>query len=152
MLYRGLARLGVLRLTGGSFANCGLPARQCAEEAAWSYTTKKIDSLLAEMFAPERDAQVRATGSLGSRPLVVLTATDHREDFGVSEAAVAKELEQTWQAMQRELAALSSNSLHHIVEGATHSSLQLEEQKARVTSGAIRQVVEAARTGQPLGQ
>ena len=153
MLYSVLARVGFLRLTGHFPATCGLPERACAEERAWAYTTGRTDSYLAEMLAPERDAQVRATGSLGDKPLVVLTATDHRESFGVvlppAEAVV---FEQTWQSLQGELAALSSNSIHRTVEGATHSSLQFDAQTARMTGGAIRQVVEAARTGQPLAR
>jgi pimeloyl-ACP methyl ester carboxylesterase len=149
ILYSTLTRFGISRLTGGFPANCGLPARQCGGVEAWGYTTKYVDSFLSEMFAPERDAQVRATGTLGTMPVVVVTATVH-EDPRLAETPEVKEFEQTWKAMQRELAALSSNSLHHIVEGATHSSLQFDQQTALVTSDAIRQVVEAARTGQPL--
>src|SRR4051794_17244350 len=76
-----MARLGLFRLTNGDFANCGLPAVQCAEERAFAGSTSKSDIQVAEMYAPERDAQVRDTGNLGARPLVVLTAGDHRRDF-----------------------------------------------------------------------
>lgn len=153
MLYSVLARIGILRLTGRFPASCGLPARACAAERAWAYTTRRTDSYLAEMLAPQRDAQVRATGSLGNRPLVVLTATDHRESFGVAlPPAEAMAFEQTWQSLQGELATLSSNSIHRTVQAATHSSLQFDAQTARVTGDAIRQVVEAARTGQPLAR
>jgi hypothetical protein len=46
--------------------------------------------------------------------------------------------------------SLSSNSIHVIVAGATHASLVIDPEAARVTSGAILQVVEAARTGAPV--
>jgi pimeloyl-ACP methyl ester carboxylesterase len=145
LAYRGLGRLGFPRLTSSFPAECGLAPRQCAEERAWIVSAKRQDAYVAEMGAPDRDAQVRATRSLGSRPLVVLTASDHRDVFGPRYAA---QVEPTWRQMQDELAALSTNTAHHIVEGATHGSLQTEH--AAVTSAAIGRVVVAVRTGQPL--
>ena len=53
-------------------------------------------------------------------------------------------------AMDAEMAALSADGQHVVVEGATHLGLALEPEHARATSAAIRRVVEAARTGQPL--
>ena len=35
-----LTRLGVLRLTGGDMAECGLPARQCQQERAYLRSTR----------------------------------------------------------------------------------------------------------------
>jgi hypothetical protein len=103
------------------------------------------------MLAPDRDAQVRATGGLGDRPLVVLSAGDHGRDFaaGVSETARAQ-FERTWHDLQSELAGLSSDSTHLVVEGAGHSTLQTDQKDAQVTSAAITQVVAAVRTHQPL--
>jgi hypothetical protein len=46
--------------------------------------------------------------------------------------------------------ALSADGQHVAVEGATHQGLALGPEHARSTSAAIRRVVEAARTGQPL--
>jgi alpha/beta hydrolase family protein len=54
--------------------------------------------------------------------------------------------------LQAELAALSINSVHRIVDGAGHQWLQLDHTYVPMTSAAILQVVEAARTGQPLAQ
>ncbi|HET6317185.1 MAG TPA: alpha/beta fold hydrolase, partial [Chloroflexota bacterium] len=144
LFYRALAHVGILRLTSTFPADCGLTAQHCGEERAWAASARKTDAFLAEMGAADRDAQVRATRPLGARPLVVLTATDHTSDFG----AYAQEVDPLWQQMQAELAALSSNSSHYVVEGATHSSLQLQD--ARVTSAAIDQVVQSIREGQPL--
>jgi pimeloyl-ACP methyl ester carboxylesterase len=150
---RLMARLGLFRLTNDDFANCGLPAVQCAEERAFASSSSKWDTQTAEMYAPERDAQVRDTGNLGARPLVVLTAGDHRRDFaaGISAAAQAQ-FEGVWRELQAELAALSSNSVHRIVDGAGHQSLQLDHAFVPMTSAAILDVVEAARTGQLLAR
>jgi pimeloyl-ACP methyl ester carboxylesterase len=61
-------------------------------------------------------AQVSATGSLGSIPLVVITADQEPERGFPPELAENLFLE--WVQMQEELAALSSNSTHIIVESS----------------------------------
>jgi hypothetical protein len=105
-----------------------------------------MDAYVAEMGAPERDAQVRTTPGLDGRPLVVLSASDHSEQ-GLPPPTVAQ-FERDWLRLQAELATLSSNNQHLVVEGSRHGTLQTTY--AGVTSDAIRRVVEAARTGQPL--
>jgi hypothetical protein len=55
-----------------------------------------------------------------------------------------------WMALQAELPQLSSNRLHVIVEDATHASLALGADHARLTSALIVQVVNAASNGTPL--
>jgi hypothetical protein len=90
---------------------------------------------------PETDAQERAVKSLGDMPLVVLSAT-----------LPADETRRAWNEFSAELAGLSSNSSHRLVDGATHMSLALKQEHAQVTIEAILQVIEAARTGQPLAQ
>jgi pimeloyl-ACP methyl ester carboxylesterase len=148
-----LTRLGVFRLTGGDMADCGLPARQCKEEQAYLRSTRYRVIWGREMLAPGRDAQVRSTGSLGDKPLVVLSADDHGRDLaaGVSPTALNR-FERTWRTLQSELAALSTDSTHIVVEGAGHSTLQTDRQDVQVTSAAIERVVQAARTGRPLNR
>ncbi len=58
--------------------------------------------------------------------------------------------EQLWQDWQIDLAALSTNSVHQIVEGEAHASFWLDAQTAKLSIAAILQVLEAARTGQLL--
>ena len=146
-----LTRLGVFRLTGGDMADCGLPAQQCEEEQAYLRSTRYRVTWGREMLAPDRDAQVRATRDLGDKPLVVLSAGDHGRDLaaGVSPTSLVR-FERTWRTLQSELAALSTDSTHLVVERAGHSTLQTDRQDARVTSAAIEEVVQAARTGRPL--
>ena len=57
-----------------------------------------------------------------------------------------------WIALQNELAALSTNSSHHVVDGATHTSVVDDPGHARVTSAAIVEVVDAARNNRPLAR
>jgi hypothetical protein len=52
--------------------------------------------------------------------------------------------------LQHELAALSTNSIYQEVAGANHISLVTNEQYAASVSQAIKRVIEAARSGQPL--
>jgi alpha/beta hydrolase family protein len=95
----------------------------------------------AEEFraTPESSAQVLlSTQSLGDKPLAVITAGEQQEPI--------------WFELQEELAALSSDSVHRVVEGATHGSLLDDQRDAQVTSMAILEVVEAVRNGQPLMQ
>ncbi len=79
-----------------------------------------------------------STQSLGDKPLAVITAGEHEDPI--------------WFELQDELAALSSDSVHRVVEGATHTSLLDDQADAQVSSMAIHEVVEAVRNGQPLMQ
>jgi len=147
LAYRAAGRLGVARLAGlfAVPADCGHPALACAAEQAYR-NAGFIDVSVAEMSAPDRDAQVRATPDLGDRPLVVLTASDH-SDLGLPPASVPQ-FERDWRHLQDDLAGLSSNSQHLLVEGARHGTLQTSH--AAVTNDAVRRVVETARRGQRL--
>lgn len=151
-----LSRFGFFRLTTGDFADCGLPPEQCARERAFLVSTQKWKVWSAEMYAPERDAQVRATRSLGALPLIVLTASDHSRDFAASlppEARTPENLrqfEQIWQNLQADLAALSTNSVHRLVDGAGHSSFQFDSDYVPITNAAILQVIKSVRSNTPL--
>ena len=72
----------------------------------------------------------------GDKPLFVLTAGEGHP--------------QSWFTDQEESATLSTNSVHEVVEGATHQGLEDEEQYAAHITQAVRDVVTSVRTGQPL--
>jgi len=78
---------------------------------------------------------------LGDIPLFVLSGTEH---------GLPPELEEKSQDFQNELAALSTNSIHHFVEGADHAAFWRDPEKAKVSVAAILQVVNAADTGTTL--
>lgn len=135
-----IARLGLFRLyfaAGGQMDFGDLPERQFAESAAFLATPNHWNSNLAETTtAWEIYQDAQTLGSLGTMPLVVLSA-------GQNQVA-------GWPELQAELAGLSSNSSHKLVEDATHASLAFNEGHAAETSAAILAVVEAAATGLPV--
>jgi pimeloyl-ACP methyl ester carboxylesterase len=137
-----LARLGLLRLRAKSQPPLGLPDLQNKELMAFLSATKDWDAQAAEFAATtELDNEVRAAGSLGDLPLFVLTATDH---------GGPAEMEQLWQGLQNELAQLSTNSVHEVLEGARHESVWADPKYADESVAAILNVVDSAQHGTPL--
>ncbi len=86
---------------------------------------------------PHPNAQPGGPGSLGNKPLAVVTA-------GASEPG--------WLEQQDDLVTLSSDSKHRVVEGATHTSLLYDRSDAQATGAAIVEVVAAVRNGRPLAR
>ena len=82
--------------------------------------------------------QAASLRDFADKPLMVLSA-------GVGNAA-------DWPQKQDRLAALSTNSVHRVVDDASHEALVGDETHAATTSQAILEVVSAVRTGQPLSQ
>ena len=74
--------------------------------------------------------------SLDAKPLIVLTA-----ERGNSNG---------WMADQNKMVTLSTNSLHHVVPGATHASFVENPDHAAAVTKAIHDVVVSVRTGEPL--
>ena len=143
-----LARLGLTRLLSFLPVDPDLPAQQRAEIAVFNASTRYVAANAAELLAiEEASAQVRREGSLGDRPLVVLTALD---SFDGLPEELATRTEEAWEELQAELAGLSSNSVHRVIEDTTHTSLVHNHEDAQSTIVAILQVAQAARTGQRL--
>jgi len=133
-----LTRLGVTRLFNVYPAHPDLPPQQRAQIEAFNSSTRQVATTAAEFRAtPETTAQVRSTGTLGDKPLAVISAGEQSS---------------SWLELQDELAALSSDSIHHVVEGATHESLLYESRDAQVTGAAILEVVEVVRNDEPLAR
>ena len=55
-------------------------------------------------------------------------------------------------AAQIHLATLSTNSVHRVVDDATHEGLVADEEHAAVTTQAILDVVASVRNARPLGR
>lgn len=121
------------------------PERPTPRTAYWwrSYP----EGVLAESRAVDAmSEQAARTGSLGDRPVVVLTAGVPLKMPGVSDELDAA-MRRTWLELHGELAALSTNSDHRIVEGAGH---YVQRDRPEAVVAAIRDVVAAARGGGPV--
>jgi pimeloyl-ACP methyl ester carboxylesterase len=137
-----LVRLGVMRVMGLLQPDSGLPTPNSEALKASFAATKDWDAQSAEYLASLATAtQVRESKLLNNIPLIVLTATEH---------GTPPEQEQLWQSWQMELTSLSTDSVHQIVEGTDHASFWRDPETAKITTAAILQVIEAARSGQPL--
>ena len=133
-----LARLGVIRLFDLNPADPDLPQQQRAQIDALGSSTRQVATTADEFRATNQTAtQVRGAGSLGDKPLAVVSAGEQPP---------------AWLELQEDLADSSSNSIHRVVEGATHVSLLHEREDARATSAAILEVVEAVHSDRPLTQ
>jgi pimeloyl-ACP methyl ester carboxylesterase len=129
------ARLGVVRLLSKlDPASPELPQQQRAQIDALTPSTRQWSTSALEFIAP---TQTLRLGSLGNKPLAVVTA-------GTSESS--------WLELQDDLATLSSNSMHRVVEGATHTSLVYDRSDSQATSAAIVEVVAAVRNDRPLAR
>jgi pimeloyl-ACP methyl ester carboxylesterase len=132
-----LSRLGIVRLLGIGSADPRLPADAQAALNMAKNTTDFITAYQAEWQAiPTSRDQLHAASDLGDLPLAVVSATEH---------GMPAELESYTMGLQRELAALSTNSRHDIVTGADHSSLVAQQSDSQRTVAAIRSIVALAR-------
>jgi pimeloyl-ACP methyl ester carboxylesterase len=132
-----LARTGISRVFDLYPSNPELPPLQREQSDSLYYTTPHQVAVFEEMGTmPESLEKARGTGTLGEKPLMVVSAAaDHGAEA---------------RAFQEDLTALSSNSSMRVVEGSTHVSLVVDRDHARQTSEEIVEVVEAVRSDQPL--
>ena len=137
---RWLAPFGVVRLFRPRTEYYDLPAQQAAASDSFAVTTRFWQTIVDQHRAIAQTlAQEREVTSLGSIPLIVVSAT-----------APDDETRRVWTEINGELAELSTNGVHRVVPGATHQSLVWEIEDAQVTIDSIRRVLDSARTGQPL--
>jgi hypothetical protein len=131
------ARLGLGRLLANLDFG-GLPPQARDESRANAVTVSHLRTTIDEYIeaSASRDHAAALT-DFGNKPLVVLTAGSGHDA--------------AWFAAQDDLATLSTNSAHRVIDGAAHSDLIMEEDAAAATSQAILDVVAAVRGAGPLG-
>jgi pimeloyl-ACP methyl ester carboxylesterase len=130
------ARLGLGRLYGQSAVG-DLPPRSRDEVRASIATASNLRSAIDEYV--QASASVKQAASLSNfadKPLVVLTAGSGHD--AASSAA------------QNHMATLSTNSVHRVIDGATHEALIADEEHAAATTQAILDVVASVRHPGPL--
>jgi pimeloyl-ACP methyl ester carboxylesterase len=129
-----MSRFGVLRWLGSSSKGADITPPQVAKmpkEFQPLYLMMLshpsfFDTALAELRAlPETAAQVRATGSLGDLPLIVLSADTFDkaalQSIGLGDDFPAAQLQQSIHELQVELVALSTKSTQIMVKNSTHA-------------------------------
>jgi pimeloyl-ACP methyl ester carboxylesterase len=132
-LLPSLARLGIGRLLPTSFWSA-LPEPAASQVEAFSTSPRGARNTAAESGTmPALLSQAQELSTLGSAPLVVLTAAEH--------VAVPE-----WAAAHDRMAGLSTNGSHRDAE-ATHAGLLDQEHGAQLSARAIDDVVQAARSG-----
>jgi len=134
-LLPSLARLGIGRLIfHNGFDHLPAPARGMQR---LNYSSVRQYRSLRDEFAelPTSLQQARSFQSIGDRPLVVVTA--------------AVDAQAGWLPLQDEMATLSTNSSHRVVP-FTHDALVSDESGAKISSQAIRDVIQSVRSGVSL--
>ncbi|MEX2553006.1 MAG: alpha/beta hydrolase [Actinomycetota bacterium] len=130
------ARVGSGRLAG-YLDYSTLPPQSRDEVRARGATTSHVGSFVDEYVqATASMDQAHSLVDFADKPLVVLTAGNG------SDAA--------WLAAQNEMATLSTNSVHRVIDGATHASLIQEKEDAAATTQAILDVVASVRSAGQL--
>lgn len=130
------ARLGLTRLYAPAEGG-GLPPRSRDEVRASVATGSNLRSFVDEFAQAIRSmAEAGSFTSFGAKPLVVLTAGTG------SDAALI--------ASHDRLATMSTNSMHRVIDGASHEELIADEKDSTATSQAILEVVAAIRNARPL--
>jgi pimeloyl-ACP methyl ester carboxylesterase len=145
---RVLSYFGLPRLLGVGKNNAqGLPPQQAAEVNAFVSTPKHWATILNLINSTSATyAEVRATGSLGNMPLVVISANT----AWLTKGAPADDARKILNDLHSEIAGLSTNSSHRIVDAATHGSLVHKQDDAQAIISAIEDVLTSLETGQPL--
>jgi len=139
-----LSRVGVLRLAAAAGAMPGhghLPEPAGAAYDRLRLTTRSWDALAAQNRPmPATSTEVLgASRPLGRLPLMVLSAS---QPDGESR--------RVWTGVNASIAMGSSNSVHLVVDGATHMAFALDRSHAQATVDAISRVTDAAGTGRSL--
>jgi pimeloyl-ACP methyl ester carboxylesterase len=126
------ARLGLARLYAQSDFG-SLPPRSRDEVRASAATASTLRSTIDEYLqATASTEQAAALGDFAAKPLIVLTAGSGHDA--------------AWSAAQNRMATLSTNSVHRIIDGASHEDLIVDEEDAAATTQAILDVVASVRS------
>jgi pimeloyl-ACP methyl ester carboxylesterase len=131
------ARLGLGRLFAHTEST--LPSQSTAEVNMSLTTARHLRSTLDEYAAARWSTpQAGALADFGDKPLMVLSANVAGDP--------------SWVQGHAELAGLSTNSVHRVIDGAAHATLVTVQEHAAATTQAILDVVASVRSRKPLEQ
>lgn len=119
-----------------------LPEQTQLANTSFAATSRYWQSLNDQIEAlPIVFQEERQVTSLGDIPLLALVSTEPND-------AAHK----IWRQANIEMADLSTNGSHHIVEGATHFSLVYRQNDAQICTDGILEVLDAVHDNQDLSQ
>ncbi len=147
MLFRGVALFGMARLalqTGlfplvdaAAYPAAVQPIHLAQTEQTRYYSTQYDELAALQESAAQVRAARTASPSYGHLPLIVLS-----QDYSQDHSAQGKQMAATWDALQQDLASLSSNSQHSVAGHSGHY-IQLDRPDLAIT--AIQSVWQQAR-------
>jgi pimeloyl-ACP methyl ester carboxylesterase len=129
------ARVGLTRLYGDLVGGT-LPADSQEQLAYDTAQASTVGSVAEEYLRGGGSREAASLRDFGDKPLFVLTAGEGHPE--------------SWMTAQEETATLSTNSVHEVVDGATHQGLEDEEQYAAHITQAVLGVLASIRENQPL--
>jgi len=133
-----LNRLGLGRLIA-AVSSSDLPTTAAAQVTALTASAHGARSASAEwQILPTLFAQAQALTTFGNQPLAVVTATESLQKTG------------GWAAAQNRLAALSTASVHQVVD-STHTGLLEDRHGSAGSVAAIDRVIATVRSNSPQG-
>jgi pimeloyl-ACP methyl ester carboxylesterase len=132
---RVLMPFGIPRLFG--WCGTSLPERRAAFRSFDCTVQQKLGTIAEIAGFNDSLDQVRAAGSLGDIPLIVVSQAPSTGDMKASKAFLA-----VWSSLQEELARLSTRGSRVIAEGSSH---QVHRDRPDVVIAAIRDVVAQCR-------
>ena len=131
------ARLGLGRLYSQWSSFGSLPPQSRDEVRASLATASNLRSTIDEYVQANASmGQAASLTDFGNKPLVVLTAGSGSDA--------------TWTARHEDLATLSTNSVHRVIDGAAHATMIADEGDSAATTQAVLDVVSSVRSEEPL--
>jgi pimeloyl-ACP methyl ester carboxylesterase len=139
----GLVQL-ILKFTGPAMIPEGLPESVVVRQLAQLNNGKTFRGALSEMKAINVISQrARETDGIGARPVLVFTAGEQGDPEAMREMGIDPDLMAVeWLAMQKELAALSTNGRQITIEEGNHMTLFSIEKNADILVAEIRKILD----------
>jgi len=147
LAWTGLPRLAIARMNDAGSEQPPTPIELEVRKKSLAYGPSSIEEAGKEMAAlPKIFAEAGQLRQLGSRPLVVLTATKPYPDSLLKTMSMtreqANEQQAAWLKLHNDEASWSSNSRHETVADATH---YIQFDRPDVVIDSVRWVVEQVR-------
>ena len=88
------------------------------------YNARHLDGIIADYRGlPLTFWQGKKLGKIGDTPILVLSAAHVMSAAQIPPGSSEADVMQVWHHLQADIAALSTNSTHHIIDGANHISI-----------------------------